>query len=195
MRRSFDNFAIVDGGLANNRNNVPYLNISGTTATPETPFGTPLVTDSSATNSGWGSWFDNTPTTPYSTAQGELVIPPTYTSGQQTSSGGFLSNLTAQELNTLGQTVGGLTAAILQIRQQSQQAQTQEEQLELQRQAQELERQRIEAMNALADAQRRAGVPVTAGGQGLSTGAIVGIVAGGVLVLGLILFLAFRPKN
>jgi GAF domain-containing protein len=119
---------------------------------------------------------------------------PNYTTGQQTTTGGFLSSFTADELNALGQTVGALGSAILQIRQQSQQAQTQEEQLELQRQAQELERQRIMAMNELADAQRRAGVPVTAG-QGLSTGAIIGIVAGSVLVLGLILFLAFRPKN
>lgn len=192
MTRSFDNFAIVDSGLANNKNRVPYLNISGTTATPEAPFGTPLVTNSSATNSGWGSWFTNTPTTPYSTAQGETIIP-TYSQGQPTQSGGFLSSFDAEQLNSLGQTLGGITATILAIRQQSQQARTLEEQQELQRQAQELERQRIDAMNKLADAQRSAGVEVTAR-QGLSTGAIVGIVAGGVLVLGLIMFLALRQK-
>jgi hypothetical protein len=213
MKRSFDNFALVDSGLANNRNSVPYLNASGD------PFGTPvegLPTDTTY-NPTWVDPLTSSYIPPATTnmdvlqtytagqqtssggflssltAQGELVIPPTYTSGQQTSSGSFLSNLTAQELNTLGQTVGGLTAAILQIRQQSQQARTLEEQQRLQAEALELERQRIEAMNALADAQRRAGVPVTAE-QGLSTGAIIGIVAGGVLVLGLIMFLAFRQK-
>jgi hypothetical protein len=189
MKRSFDNFALVDSGLANNRNSVPYLNISG-----DDTFGTPVVglpTDTTYNP----TWVDPLTSSYIPPATTNMDVLQTYTAGQQTSSGGFLSSLTAQELNTLGQTVGGLTAAILQIRQQSQQARTLEEQQRLQAEALELERQRIKAMNDLADAQRRAGVPVTAGGQGLSTGAIVGIVAGGVLVLGLIMFLAFRPKN
>lgn len=184
MRRSFDNFALVDSGLANNTNSVPYLNVSGD------PFGTPV---------------EGLPTNDYVTTYvpplNPNIPPPTtnmdvlqsYTAGQATSSGGFLSSFTAQELNTLGQTVGALTATLLQIRQQSQLAQTEQERQALQAQALDIERQRIEAMNRLADAQRSAGVPVTAG-QGLSTGAIVGIVAGGVLVLGLIMFLAFRQK-
>lgn len=185
MRRSFDNFALVDNGLANNKNIVPYLNF-----TEEDPFGTPV---------------QNLPPLDYSTTYVPPLnpnIPPpttnmdvlqTYTAGQKTESGGFLSSFTAQELNTLGQTVGALTATLLQIRQQSQLAQTEQERQALQAQALDIERQRIEAMNKLADAQRNAGVPVTAG-QGLSTGAIVGIVAGSVLVLGLIMFLAFRQK-
>jgi hypothetical protein len=197
MRRSFDNFAIVDSGLANNVNREAFLNVTGVP-----PYLSGMVTSgtgSTSTPPPYLSGMVPTTTTTFDPLAG-TGIPystniPTYTSGQQTSSGGFLSNLTAQELNTLGQTVGGLTAAILQIRQQSLQAQSVEEQQRLQAEALNLERQRIEAMNALADAQRRAGVPVTAGGQGLSTGAIVGIVAGGVLVIGLILFLALKPKN
>ncbi len=186
MKRSFDNFAIVDSGLANNRNSVPYLNISG-----DDPFGTPVVggTNTTPTTTWVAPLNPNIP--PATTNMDVLQV---YTQGQPTTTGGFLSSFTAQELNTLGQTVGQLGAAILQIRQQSQQAKTLEEQQRLQAEALELERQRIKAMNDLADAQRRAGVPVTAG-QGLSTGAIIGIVAGSVLVLGLILFLAFRPKN
>jgi hypothetical protein len=177
MKRSFDNFAIVDDGLANNRNSVPYLNISGD------PFGTPVVGGINTTpNTSWTT-----------TAPSYSTPPPTYYGGQTTQSGGFLSGFDAEQLNSLGQTLGSITSAIFAIRQQSQQAQTQEEQLELQRQAQELERQRIEAMNNLAEAQRRAGVEVTAN-EGLSTGAIIGIVAGGALVLGLILFLALRQK-
>lgn len=193
MKRSFDNFAIVDGGLANNRNSVPYLNVtgvppylsgmasSGTGSTSSVPPYLSGMVPSSSFNPLAGTGI------PYSTNI------PTYTSGQQTTTGGFLSGFDAEQLNSLGQTLGSITSAIFAIRQQSQQAQTQEEQLELQRQAQELERQRIEAMNNLAEAQRRAGVEVTAG-QGLSTGAIIGIVAGGALVLGLILFLALRQK-
>lgn len=180
MRRSFDNFAIVDSGLANNRNREAFLNIVGA-LTPEQA----------------NALVENTQIAlqdPNYNPQITTVTMPTYNEGQQTSSGGFLSDFTAQELNQLGQTVGSITQAILQIRQQSQLAQTQEEQQALQAQALELERQRIEAMNKLADAQRSAGVPVTAGSQGLSTGAIVGIVAGGVLVIGLIMFLAFRQK-
>lgn len=185
MRRSFDNFALVDSGLANNTNSVPYLNVSGD------PFGTPV--EGLPTNSTSTTWVAPlNPNIPPPTTNMDVLQ--TYTAGQQTSSGGFLSNLTAQELNQLGQTVGSLTQALLQIRQQSQQARTLEEQQALQAQALEIERQRIEAMNKLADAQRSAGVPVTAGSQGLSTGAIVGIVAGGVLVIGLIMFLAFRQK-
>jgi hypothetical protein len=193
MKRSFDNFALVDSGLANNRNSVPYLNVSGGSVT-ESTFGDMGTVFQAPEQTYSTTWVD--PLTPsyIPPATTNMDVLQTYTTGQQTSSGGFLSSLTAQELNTLGQTVGGLTAAILQIRQQSQQARTLEEQQRLQAEALELERQRIEAMNALADAQRRAGVPVTAGGQGLSTGAIIGIVAGGVLVLGLIMFLAFRQK-
>lgn len=185
MKRSFDNFALVDSGLANNTNSVPYLNVSGD------PFGTPVEgLPTSTTTTTWVAPLNPTNLPPTTT---NMDVLQSYTAGQPTSGGGFLSNLTAQELNTLGQTVGSLTQAILQIRQQSQQARTLEEQQALQAQALELERQRIDAMNKLADAQRSAGVPVTAG-QGLSTGAIVGIVAGGVLVIGLIMFLAFRQK-
>jgi len=193
MKRSFDNFAIVDGGLANNRNSVTYLNISGTPPflAGNIPSGTGSTSSVPPYLSGMvpSSSFNPLAGTgiPYSTNI------PTYTSGQQTTTGGFLSGFDAEQLNSLGQTLGSITSAIFAIRQQSQQAQTQEEQLELQRQAQELERQRIEAMNNLAEAQRRAGVEVTAN-EGLSTGAIIGIVAGGALVLGLILFLALRKK-
>jgi hypothetical protein len=194
MKRSFDNFAIVDGGLANNRNSVPYLNATGVP-----PYLSGMASSGTGSASSVPPYLSGmVPSSSFNPLAG-TGIPystniPNYTTGQQTTTGGFLSSFTADELNVLGQTVGALGSAILQIRQQSQQARTLEEQQQLQAQALELERQRIKAMNDLADAQRRAGVPVTAG-QGLSTGAIVGIVAGSVLVLGLILFLAFRPKN
>lgn len=188
MKRSFDNFAIVDSGLANNRNSVPYLNVSGGTTTTSDPFGgTPLVGGVNTTpTTTWVAPLNPSYTTP----------PPSYTSGQRTQSGGILSGVTAQQLNSLGSVVGQLGQAAYQIYLQSQQAKTQEEQLALQAQAQELERQRIEAMNNLAEAQRQAGVAVDTGGnkQGLSTGAIIGIVAGGVVVIGLVMFLAFRQK-
>jgi hypothetical protein len=187
MKRSFDNFAIVDGGLSNKKNSVPFLNVSGTTTTQD-PFGGAVVTGGVNTTptTTWVAPLNPTYTTP----------PPTYNAGQTTTSGGVLSNVTAQQLNALGSVIGQLGQASYQIYLQSQQAKTVEEQLELQRQAQEIERQRIEAMNNLAQAQRQAGVPVTAsGGKGLSTGAIIGIVAGGVVVIGLIMFLALRPNK
>jgi hypothetical protein len=194
MRRSFDNFAIVDSGLANNRNREGFLNVTGVP-----PYLSGMVSSGTGSASTPPPYLSGmVPSTTFDPLAGTGIpysmTTPTYTSGQQTSSGGFLSDFTAQELNQLGQTVGALTATLLQIRQQSQLAQTEQERQALQAQALELERQRIDAMNKLADAQRSAGVPVTAGSQGLSTGAIVGIVAGGVLVLGLIMFLAFRQK-
>lgn len=193
MRRSFDNFAIVDSGLANNRKGEGFLNITGVP-----PYLSGMASTGTGSTSSAPPYLSGMiPSTTFNPLAGTGIpystTTPNYTAGQQTSSGGFLSSFDAEQLNSLGQTLGSITATILAIRQQSQQAQTIEEQQELQRQAIELERQRIDAMNKLADAQRSAGVPVTTG-QGLSTGAIIGIVAGGVLVLGLIMFLALRKK-
>jgi hypothetical protein len=106
-----------------------------------------------------------------------------YVAGQTTPSGGFLSNVDANQLNQLGTTLNTLTNGFLQLQQSFNNAQTQAEKDSLALQMETLTQQRLEAEKRLKEVQDAYGIT----SPKYTTQQIIGIIAlsfGGLALIG-----------
>lgn len=117
-----------------------------------------------------------------------------YTSGQQTPSGNFLSNVDAQQLNELGSTINTLSDGFLQIQQSFFNAQTQAEKDSLAIQMDALAQQRAEAEKRLKEIQDAYGITP----KKYTTQQIIGIIAlsfGGVALIGALVYFIIKKTK
>ena len=122
------------------------------------------------------------------------ILDTNYTSGQQTPSGNFLSNIDAQQLNQLGSTINTLSDGFLQIQQSFFNAQTQAEKDSLAIQMDALAQQRAEAEKRLKEIQDAYGITP----KKYTTQQIIGIIAlsfGGVALIGALIYLIIKKTK
>lgn len=122
------------------------------------------------------------------------MVQTNYSSGQQTPSGSFLSDVDAQELNNVGSTINTLADSFLQIRQQFLNAETQAEKDALAIQLDNLTTERAEAEKRLKEIQDAYGLTP----KKYTTQQIIGIIAlsfGGVALIGALVYFIIKKTK
>jgi hypothetical protein len=134
--------------------------------------------------------FDPVPYTPLSTTPQVT----NYQAGQTTPSGGFLSDIDAQELNQIGGTLNTIANGFLQLQQSFNNAQTQAEKDSLALQMETLTQQRLEAEKRLKEVQDAYGIT----SPKYTTQQIIGIIAlsfGGLALIGALAYFIIKKTK
>jgi len=192
MRKGYDNFTMVDSQLATRRRRGTDFFYAGfVSSTPTGTFTPPTTTNttpSSTTTSSSGGGIDANAAVGLANTAGQLLL---LAQNRRAAADSAKSDLEKNIEAACGKQPVGCALDIFNLRPDCKAYK--ECRANYVAQAQELERLAIEAEAQAAEANRS-----MSGGQDgkkLSTGAIVGIVAGSVLVLGTIGFLIYRAKK
>jgi len=190
MRKGFDNFTMVDSQLATRRRRGTDFFYAGfVSSTPTGTFTPPTTTNttpSSTTTSSSGGGIDADAAVGLANTAGQLLL---LAQNRRAAADAAKSDLEKNIEGACGNQPVGCAWDILNLRPDCKAYK--ECRANYVAQSQELERLAIEAEAQAAEANRSL---AGAQGEGLSTGAIIGIVAGGVAILGTILFLTLRKK-